>query len=57
MASGYTCGIVVPTPAVLCAGTRMRVWGLRTAPFGGGLARRTAPIIAKGRASNWHDTC
>ena len=58
MAGGYICGIIVPTPAVPCTGMRMRVWGLRAAPFGGGFAGRTAPIIVEGRALNsWHDTC
>lgn len=60
MATGYTSGLIVPTPAMPCAeaGTRMRVrvWGVRVAPFGGGVARRTAPTISEGRAFNWHDT-
>lgn len=60
MATGYTSGLIVPTPAMPCAGVgkRMRVWvwGVRTAPFGGGFAGRAAPIISEGRAFNWHDT-
>ncbi len=60
MAGSYICGIIVPTPAVPCAeaGKRMRVrvWGVRVAPFEGDFARRTAPSISEGRAFNWHDT-
>ena len=58
MAGSYISGFNVPTPAMLCAGARMRVrvWGVRTAPFGSGFAGRTAPIILEGRAFNWHDT-
>ncbi|HEX6800695.1 MAG TPA: hypothetical protein VF116_23485 [Ktedonobacterales bacterium] len=60
MATGYISGLIVPTPAMPCAGTRMRmrVWGVRVAaaPFGGGTAGCAAPIISEGRAFNWHDT-
>ena len=57
MATGYISGLIVPTPAMPCAGTRMRVWGVRIAAlFGGGTAGRHAPIISEGRAFNWHDT-
>ncbi len=62
MATGYTSGLIVPTPAMPCACAgkrpRVRVWGVRIAPaaFGGGFAGRAAPIISEGRAFNWHDT-
>lgn len=59
MATGYSSGLIVPTPAMPCAGARMRVpvWGLRATPrVGVGFGSRTAPIIRKGRAFNWHDT-
>lgn len=58
MATGYSSGLIVPTPAMPCAGMRVRVWGVRVAlaPVGGGAAGRTALIISEGRAFNWHDT-